>query len=45
MFGDKQGPGWLDDPARSMSGEQVAKTYLFLHQQEQGAWTLEMDLR
>lgn len=45
LFGNRKEEGWLQDPRRALSGDQIAKTYLFLHQQEPGAWTLEMDLR
>ncbi|KAM0753249.1 short-chain dehydrogenase/reductase SDR [Meredithblackwellia eburnea MCA 4105] len=45
MFGKKFGENWLEDPEMAMTGEQIAKCYLYLHQQEPGAWTLEMDLR
>lgn len=44
-LGDKHGPGWMDEEARTLAPQSVARTYLFLHEQDPGAWTLEMDLR
>ncbi|KAI5480550.1 hypothetical protein MNV49_000246 [Pseudohyphozyma bogoriensis] len=45
LFGDKKGEGWLNDDKKAMSAESIAKCYLYLHQQDPGCWTLEMDLR
>lgn len=45
LFGDKHGANWMRDEAQRLSPESIAKAYLFLHQQDPGAWTLEMDLR
>ncbi|KAL8293770.1 hypothetical protein RQP46_000471 [Phenoliferia psychrophenolica] len=45
MFGARKEEGWLQDPRRALTGDMIAKTYQFLHEQPPGAWTLEMDLR
>lgn len=36
---------WMDDESRVLSPDVIAQTYLFLHQQDCSAWTLELDLR
>lgn len=47
LFGAKEGKetGWMQDKQQSMTPESIAKAYLYLHSQDPGCWTLEMDLR
>lgn len=45
LFGNKQGENWMKDEAQRLSPDSIAKCYLYLHEQSQDCWTLEMDLR
>lgn len=56
MFGGRkqvvQTPGeatgdenWLDDDARRLDPSSIAKAFVWLHQQDHSAWTLELDMR
>ncbi|PVG00908.1 short-chain dehydrogenase/reductase SDR [Serendipita vermifera] len=56
MFGGKkrvvQTPGatddgedWMDDDSRRLNPESIAKAFIWLHQQDHSAWTLELDMR
>jgi len=43
--GARSGEEWAADPDRSLSPESIAKSYLYLANQDRSAWTWELDLR
>ncbi|KAH8928113.1 NAD(P)-binding protein [Atractiella rhizophila] len=45
VFGKERGEDFMKDERRTLSPEQVADAYIFIHNQRKSAWTLELDLR
>lgn len=41
----KNDPAWLEDEARRLDPDSIAKSYLYLANQDRSAWTWELDLR